>query len=219
MVEPIPPVELLPEDMAAARSIAEQENPEVVAQEIETRVADLERSVARGEYAPRVDVVGEANYEEDFDGVPGDRHDASIGVRLTWDLFDGFAREARIGEAAARYDAEVQRLTQAKRKIGEDVELAYVDLETARQRAALLENAVNIAGEVYDARRRLRQAGRESAINVLDSETELFNAQIESIAAAFDARLASYRLLAAVGRLDPERLRLRGFVEADRAAE
>lgn len=211
MVEPIPPVELLPESPEAALAVAEAENPQVVRQDLQTVIADLERDVAYGDYAPELNVVGEANYEEDFDGVPGDRTDLSVGLQLRWDLFDGFAREARIGESAARYSAEVQRLIQARRKVREDVELAFNELETARQRVVLLENAVNIASEVFAARKRLRQAGRESAVNVLDAETELFNAQIKAVAANFDTRVASYRVLAAIGRLDPERLKLRRF--------
>jgi adhesin transport system outer membrane protein len=214
MVEPIPPIELLPEGVAAAHEVAEAENPQVVRQDLQARIADRERDVAYGDYAPEVDLVGEANYEEDFDGVPGDRTDLSVGVRLRWDLFDGFSREARVGESAARYSAEVQRLTQARRKVREDVDLAFNELETARQRVVLLDNAVNIASEVFEARKRLRQAGRESAVNVLDAETELFNAQIKAVAANFDARVATYRVLAAIGRLDPARLNLRGYEAA-----
>lgn len=47
---------------------------------------------------------------------------------------------------------------------------------TACDRRALLRNAVNIAAEVWQARKLLREAWRETVINVLDAKTEVFNA-------------------------------------------
>ena len=76
-------------------------------------------------------------------------------------------------------------------------------METAAERVALLENAVNIAAEVLDARTKLRAAGKESAINVLDSESELNFARINHEIALFEAKTARYRLLNAMGRLTP----------------
>ena len=79
--------------------------------------------------------------------------------------------------------------------------LAWQALKTARQRLDLLENAVNIAAEVFESRKKLREAGRETVINVLDAENEVFNARINYTSAFFDTRQATYQLLLAVGRL------------------
>ena len=73
---------------------------------------------------------------------------------------------------------------------------------TARERLGLLENAVNIASEVFESRKRLREAGKETVINVLDAENEVSNAQINYTSAAYDERLAVYQLLRAMGRLN-----------------
>ena len=55
-------------------------------------------------------------------------------------------------------------------KVIEEVRLAWQRLETNRERVRLLQNAVNIAAEVLDARRKRREAGRETALIVLDAE-------------------------------------------------
>jgi adhesin transport system outer membrane protein len=57
-------------------------------------------------------------------------------------------------------------------------------------------------------RQKPRAAGRETAINVLDAEDELTRALIAQTTAEADAALATYRLLAAVGRLDRHHLGL-----------
>ena len=65
-----------------------------------------------------------------------------------------------------------------------------------------LKTASAIAGEVYDLRRKLREAGRETVINVLDAESEFLAAQINFTSAQVDARIGRYQLLLAMGRLE-----------------
>ena len=72
----------------------------------------------------------------------------------------------------------------------------------------LLENAVNIASEVAVSRRKLRAAGKETVINVLDAENEVNNAQINFTTASYDEKVSAYQLLLALGRLDPLSLNL-----------
>jgi len=79
---------------------------------------------------------------------------------------------------------------------------------TARQRVALLENAVNIASEIFTARRKLREAGKETILNMLDAENEVINAQINYTSATFDERIAIYQLMLAMGRLNAAYLNL-----------
>jgi adhesin transport system outer membrane protein len=79
---------------------------------------------------------------------------------------------------------------------------------TARQRVALLENAVNIASEIFTARRKLREAGKETILNMLDAENQVINAQINYTSATFDERIAIYQLMLAMGRLNAAYLNL-----------
>jgi len=72
----------------------------------------------------------------------------------------------------------------------------------------LLENAVAIASEVFEARQKLREAGRETVINVLDSENEVYNARINLVEVSGDATRAAYQLLQGMGRLGPRQLGL-----------
>jgi adhesin transport system outer membrane protein len=79
---------------------------------------------------------------------------------------------------------------------------------TARQRVALLENAVNIASEIFTARHKLREAGKKPILNMLDAENEVINAQINYTSATFDERIAIYQLMLAMGRLNAAYLNL-----------
>lgn len=67
---------------------------------------------------------------------------------------------------------------------------------------------MNIAAEVFDARRKLRTSGRNTVINVLDAENEVYNARINLTIASADVLIATYAALQSVGRLDAPQLGL-----------
>ena len=88
------------------------------------------------------------------------------------------------------------------------VRRAWEQYQTSGEQKELLANAVNIASEVFEARVKLRQRGRESVINVLDAENEQNSARLRLTAATYDHILSGYRLLLQTGRLTPEMLQL-----------
>jgi adhesin transport system outer membrane protein len=204
LVEPVPPVALLPEDVQSATSIAVQDSPVLAVSEQSIDIAARQREVARSEFFPKLELVGRANYENNVEGVSGHRDDYSVLVQVTWELFSGFRTSAATARTAATRLQRVEERNETARKIAEETRLAWESLRTARQRVELLQNAVNIAEEVYNSRVKLRAAGKETAINVLDSLSEARTAQINFVNASYDARVSVYRLLRAIGHLQPK---------------
>ncbi len=209
MALPALPLHLVPPDLDAAIGVARADNPAVNASLAAVAEAGEGRRLARAGHYPSLDLVAGANYEKDTDLVEGVRTDVSVLVRATWTLFDGFATSAATASAAASYQGSRSDHEALERRVIEAVRVAWYGLETARERRDLLHNGVVIAEQVFEMRRKLRAAGRETAINVLDAEDELTRALIAQTTAEADAALATYRLLAAVGRLDRHHLGLR----------
>ncbi|MFN0042459.1 MAG: TolC family outer membrane protein [Alphaproteobacteria bacterium] len=206
MADPLAPINLVPGSLDEAVRIAMGTNPSINGSNRQIDLAQTRRTTAGSDYFPRLDVVGRTGYEKNVDGVTGDRRDISVLLRATWELFSGFSTRAAVAEAAFQYEAAKDNLQVTNRKVAEETRLAWNELSVARERVQLLQNAVNIAGEVFDARDRLRAAGRDTAINVLDAENELYNARINFVQAAYDARKAIYRLTLAMGMLTPENI-------------
>jgi adhesin transport system outer membrane protein len=164
--------------------------------------------VAESDLFPKLDLVGQYNWEDNVDAVRGIRRDWSVLVKLSWELFSGFSTQAKVAAATLEKSAAFDSYNVNRRKVSEDLAIAWEQLMTARERAQLLDNAVAIAEEVFDSRRRLRDAGRETAINVLDAQSEVFNARLNYLAATYDAQLAVFRVLGAMGLLGPADLGL-----------
>lgn len=208
MAMPPLPSDVIPENVDGALSSAAAQNTLLKRSNTQISIADEQRTVARSTYWPRIDLVGEATWEKDVDGVNGVRRDGKVVLRASWDLFDGYLTPAKTGRAAAQYGVALDTRLTTDREVQNRVRRTWVRYQTTAEQRDLLENAVNIASEVFDARQKLRQRGRESVINLLDAENELNNARLRYNEAVFDHAVSAYRLLLQVGLLTPETLKL-----------
>ena len=208
ITDPVPPVEMIPSELERAIDIALVENPALDNSNATVEVARERRILVKSEYFPSFDLVGTWNFEKNNNAVVGVRRDYSVAVQSSWDLFTGFSTSAGMMQAGYDYRASKDNHDFVARKVVEQTKLAWQALLTTRLRLELLENAVNIAGEVFDSRKKLREAGKETVINVLDAENEVINAQINFTSASYDERLAVFQLLQAMGRLNTVHLGL-----------
>lgn len=205
---PEPPIGWLPASQDEAVQVASSENPAIAASTSAVEAAAEQRRRARADYYPTIEIVGTANREKDNDLVQGTREDAGIALAATWNLFDGFATSAAVNRAAVDYGARQDNHETVRRQVTEQARLAWNEYRTASERAELLTNAVVIAEEVFEARGKLREAGKETVINVLDAERELSEARINLTEAEGDVRVAAFGLMRSMGRLDAARLGL-----------
>lgn len=202
MIMPTPPLGLVPENMESAVAAALDYHPTIRRFETNIDVAQEQRTIAKASFYPTIDVVAEWSYEDDLAATRGTRRDYTAKVQANWDLFNGFATRAGVARASHAYLSSIDQSNSIKRRMAEQARLAWSALDTARQRVTLLQNAVNIAAEVFSGRRKLREAGKETVINVLNAESAMFNARIQLVAAQHDARTAVYGLLNATGQLN-----------------
>jgi len=208
MMDPAPPVELIPSTLDRAIEISTSENPAVTNSGVGVEVAGENRRAAAAGLYPSLDLESSWNVEKDSNTTLGVRRDYSVVLKASWDLFSGFSTKNTRTQAAFDYGASKDSYDDTVRKLAEQTKLAWQALLTSRQRIELLENAVNIASEVFQARKKLREQGSETVVSVLDAESEVNQAQIDFTTAAYDERLAVYQLLLAMGRLDGRRLNL-----------
>jgi adhesin transport system outer membrane protein len=208
MTDPVPPIEMVPSDLERAIDTALLGNPALGNSSVTIEVARERRRTVRAEMYPSLDVSSAWNFEKNAGAVLGVRRDYSVTLTATWDLFTGFSTRNLLSQAAFDLGATKDIHDFTARKVIEQTRLAWQALFTARQRLELLENAVNIASEVFSSRQKLREAGKETVINVLDAENEVNNTQINFTSASYDERLAVFQLLLAMGLLNPEGLQL-----------
>jgi len=203
---PEPPAAIVPGTVDDAMTIAQKENPSVEAAKRTVTVSGEKVETARAGYFPTVDLVGKGDRGFNRDSIVGPSQDWEVLLQLNWDLFTGFRTQAQVSQAAHDLSASRDTANQAERKASEAVRLAWSQVSTARERVGILESAVNLAFDVWDSRKKLRESGKATVIDVLDAETDITNAQISLVTATFDRKVATYQLLFSLGRLEPGNL-------------
>ncbi len=196
----------LPGTLEDAYKISHASHPLLAARKLQIDIAERKKTAAAADYYPIVDLLGTASREDNVDGARGVDETVSGQVRVRWNLYAGGETIAREKSAGSEISLGRARLSRTTRQIEEQVGLAWQQYENAQVRRVLLENAVTIAGQVMLAREKLRDAGRETAINVLNAKSELFQTQIKYVGADFSHRIASFRLLRSIGQLTPDGL-------------
>lgn len=210
MALPNLPLTLIPDTVEAAVEAALVENPGIIMMARTAERNDEGRDAAARDYYPNVDLEMSWAYEDDKMGVRNHSREWSILVKARWNVFNGFKTDATVARAAHMHGAAVYGLQETRRSVIEQTRVAWHTMMAQRERVDLVENAANIAAEVFSSRKRLLDAGRAEVIDVLDSEAAMANAELASVEAEFNKHLATYQLLLSMGRLTEE-----GLIEAN----
>ncbi len=201
MEEIVPPTQQLPESLEAALTLAQQHQPSLKESQLQLQKAEQQRALIRSGFYPAVDLVGKYGLERDVSQVQA-RDEQSLLLRLNWNLYSGHETVARSEAALLSQQALQERDRYTQRKVTEAVETAWNQYHNGLDRQELLQNASNISYEVMQHRKRLRDSGKETAINVLDAELEYYTVMSNLTNALYDTHLALYQLLQAMGQLE-----------------
>ncbi len=186
-------------DLDAALATAMDRNPAAhsTAAIWDARKKDIE--VARSEFFPRFDVQATGGAASNQDGVSAGRYDASIFLRVRWNLFSGFGDLARTRSAVFDANAASREDADTRRRIREEVRVAFKLLETTKDRVIPLREDVEASTQTFQAYRGQFDVGQRTLLDLLDARDEQFDAEQELVTGETDVLRAAYDLLFATG--------------------
>jgi len=189
---------------AEARAFALRNHPAI----LETRhnVSAAELNIRRGEagFNPTVTLNGQVAARTN-NGVT---NSSSIGVNVRGPIYNGGRLSSRVRQLMARRDAARAGLHITSQQIEQSVGNAYSFLQVTQASSRALDEQVRAATVAFNGIREETALGARSTLDVLNAEQELLDARANSISAQADEVVASYQLLATMGLLTAEHLRL-----------
>lgn len=208
--KPLTTVATLPEaasgslDEWVARAVAT--HPTVKQAQLAVEVAKLEVDKASVAHQPTVDLTASYGKSQNPGGsgssaIGSRATSGSIGLSLNLPLFAGFAHENRIKETLALLDKAQSDLTNAERSVAQAVRAAYLGTQSLAGQIKALQAAEASSQSALDANRLGYQVGVRINIDVLNSQTQLFQTKRDLAKARYDYLVAGLRLRQAAGQL------------------
>lgn len=202
LIPPSVPFDRTPASREEAEAAAFENSIEIMVAQFNVEMARQDVSGAKAGYFPKFHLVGEAERENNDQGISGERKELRGMVELTWDIFSGGRQQALTREARSALTDHQSRLEDLQNRVREKVSGAWQDLLTTRENAALLRDQAVILEEFLELAKRERLLGTRSLLDVLNGEVGHLNALSEAVSAETDRAISLYNLFYAMGRLD-----------------
>lgn len=184
-------------DLEALKLKALDHRAEMKALNLTVNLAADEVKFTRGDYWPSVGLTGMYANSDATPSEPYEPVDSlSVGINLTFKLWDGGLRRANLEQALARQRQAEQQQRDTARAIIVEVERAFLNLSTRQSTLTALEDQLRFARENYTAVERQFKYGLANSVDVVDANTLLTTAE---------RQLADARLSLQLSRLELER--------------
>ncbi|HEY6001802.1 MAG TPA: TolC family protein [Anaeromyxobacter sp.] len=193
-----PPSPALPDRLSSLEDEALRHRPEMRAAAAGVEAATARRRAASAQYLPALGAFGQARWSSPA-GVTGKEESWAAGLSLSWNLFDGGAREADRRDAGARIAEAEATLSATAIRARDEVRRARLDLESARANRAKAEEQVALARENQRLVEAAFRAGQSTSLEATDANAALTTAELAAVNERLGADLAALRLLRAAG--------------------
>lgn len=193
----------MPETVAAFLSLAERQNPTLAACVHEIRRARGEKELRQAEMYPSFQLEAGPAYSDR--GGNRERWVYSFDVLATmrWNLFNSGADAEAMRAASAREREARQNLYDFMDTLKLDMESAWNSYQAAREQYAGYSEAVSLNRQTLESYHQQFLLGARSLLDVLNSETELYNSSSQAETARANILIGAYRLAALAGDLLP----------------
>ena len=206
---PLPPVDGPGVDSWISQS--EQVHPAIQLARTTLEVARLETEKAQAGHKPTVDFTLGYNTQRNLNGTAvmtasSQAHIATAGITAALPLFAGFATQNRIRETTALEEKARMDLEGAQRQVAQATRTAYLGLQSGLGQVKAYEAAEASSQVALDANKLGYQVGVRINIDVLNSQSQLYQTKRDLARARYDVLLGQLRLRQAAGVLKAEDL-------------
>jgi len=211
LAQPLTLPALLPNDVNVWVQQSEVDHPSIKQTQIALDVAQLETNKAEAGHKPTLDLVASYgatnNLDGSVNGPGGSRVNAgSIGLSFNLPLFAGFSTQNRIKETLALEEKARNDLDGAKRSVALSTRTAFFGVLSGQGQVKALEAAEASSQSALDANKLGYQVGVRINIDVLNSQSQLFQTKRDLAKARYDVLVGGLKLRQANGTLKADDL-------------
>jgi outer membrane protein len=200
-----------PADVNAWVQQSELAHPSIRLAQSNLEIARLEVTKAEAGHKPTLDLTGSYNMTRNPSGTASsllnfNTNTATIGLSLNVPLFAGFSTQNRIRETLSLSDKASSDLEGARRTVAQSTRTAFFGVVSGQGQVKALEAAEQSSQIALEANRLGYQVGVRINIDVLNSQSQLFQTKRDLAKARYEVLIGGLRLRLANGSLRAEDL-------------
>jgi outer membrane protein len=199
---------VLPRTLPAAIEISLIENPNVTAAMYGIDVAFLAVKVAEGALFPTLSGVVSVQQSYEVALISNRSLVASAGLQLTVPVYQGGGEYALIRQSKETLAQQRLTLDQTRDQTRATTVQTWGQLDAAKAQVTSAQSQVTASETALNGVREEARVGQRTTLDVLNAQQALVNARVALVTAQHDRVVASYSVLAAIGRLSPQVLGL-----------
>jgi len=198
----------LPNALQRAIEIGLTENPNVTAAMFGIDVSFLQVRVAEGALFPTVTLQGQVQQAYESNLETFNAFSASAIAQIAVPIYQGGAEYSLIRQSKETLAQQRLSLEQVRDQTRATVAQAWGQLQAAKSQVASAQSQVTASETALNGVREEARVGQRTTLDVLNAQQALVNARVALVTAQHDRVVASYSTLNAVGRLEPQVLKL-----------
>ncbi|MFI3245910.1 MAG: TolC family outer membrane protein [Ferrimonas sp.] len=191
----------LPSDLEQALQGAHKNNPTLQLAHQDIDAAYAQQQIAKSRFYPDLYVEAQQNWDDETAGRLGRQDEFNVMLRVSWDLFNGFADQAAVKRLAYQLSVAKDIRDDSLRQLDEGTRLAWNAWKFTNRQLGFLQGHVEAANQTVTAYIKQFDIGKRTLLDVLNTENELFEAKLAYLDAEYAEMEAKYRLLNATGVL------------------
>ena len=211
LAQPLVLPALLPNDVSSWVKQSEAAHPGIQQAQIALDVAQLETTKAQAGHKPTLDL--NVNYSainnlegSSTAGIGTHVNAGTIGLSFNLPLFAGFATQNRLRETLSLEEKSRNDLEGARRAVAQGTRTAFFGVLSGQGQVKALEAAEASSQSALDANKLGYQVGVRINIDVLNSQSQLFDTKAKLAKARYDVLLGGLKLRQANGTLKADDL-------------
>ncbi|HAU4032592.1 TPA: TolC family outer membrane protein [Legionella pneumophila] len=197
----VPARKSLPNNLARIIEKGLDNHPTVKSSYADIKEAKAQYDVARAAYYPEVNLVLNSSKNKNLGGLIGPNDSDTVAVRMNYNAFRGGADAARIRETAYQVQEAYETKNRTLLELKETIRLAWNAYVASALRIQPLKQHVTASRKTRTAYQDEFKVGKRTLLDLLDSQNEYYESQIELARAENDEILSRYRILNGMGCL------------------
>jgi outer membrane protein len=163
--------------------------------------ANASLRIAESGYYPTLTVGGGWSWSNSEFVNFGDNSSTRLGLNLSVPIFDNFRTNRQIESARLQVSQRQIEELQTEQSIRSDVQMAYLNLQSAEKQAEIAERALKSAAKSFESFTEMYRLGTVGYNDYLTANNQYITAQINRINAVYSYFLAKKQVLYAMGKL------------------